>query len=41
MKPLVVPLDKLQGENRSFLGYVAPTILVPTKEIRIWKSETL
>lgn len=28
MEPLAISLDKLQGENRSFLGYVAPTILV-------------
>lgn len=28
MEPLAVSLDKLQGENKSFLGYVAPTILV-------------
>jgi len=28
MEPLAISLDKLQGKNRSFLGYVAPTILV-------------
>lgn len=28
MEPLPVSLDKLQGEKRSFLGYVAPTIIV-------------
>ncbi|KAL4103817.1 hypothetical protein QTP88_019152 [Uroleucon formosanum] len=28
MEPLAISLDKLQGENNSFLGYVAPTILV-------------
>lgn len=28
MEPLAVSLDKLQGENKSFLGYVARTILV-------------
>lgn len=28
MEPLGISLDKLQGENRSFLGYVASTILV-------------
>ncbi|KAL4131099.1 hypothetical protein QTP88_008448 [Uroleucon formosanum] len=28
MEPLAILLDKIQGENRSFLGYVAPTILV-------------
>jgi len=28
MESLAISLDKLQGGNRSFLGYVAPTILV-------------
>jgi len=28
MEPLAVALDKLQGEKRSFLGYVAPTFIV-------------
>lgn len=28
MQPLAVALDKLQGEKRSFLEYVAPTIIV-------------
>ncbi|XP_022169832.1 uncharacterized protein LOC111033420 [Myzus persicae] len=28
LQPLAVALDKLQGEKRSFLGYVAPTIIV-------------
>lgn len=28
IEPLAISLDKLQGENNSFLGYVAPTILV-------------
>jgi len=28
MEPLIVALDKLQGEKRGFLGYVAPTIIV-------------
>lgn len=28
MEPLAISLDKLQGEKKSFLGYVAPTILV-------------
>ncbi|KAL4084273.1 hypothetical protein QTP88_028098 [Uroleucon formosanum] len=28
MESLAISLDKIQGENRSFLGYVAPTILV-------------
>jgi len=28
MEPLAKSLDKLQGENNSFLRYIAPTILV-------------
>ncbi|XP_060846553.1 uncharacterized protein LOC132926230 [Rhopalosiphum padi] len=28
LQPLAVALDKLQGEKRSFLGYVVPTIIV-------------
>jgi len=28
MEPLAVALDKLQGEKRSFLGFIAPTIIV-------------
>lgn len=28
MEPLATSLDKVQGEKRSFLGYVAPTIIV-------------
>jgi len=31
MKPLAFSLDKLQGEKNSFLGYVAPTLLVLRK----------
>jgi len=31
MKPLAFSLDKLQGEKNSFLGYVAPALLVLRK----------
>jgi len=45
MEPLAVSLNKLQGENISFLGgYIAPTILVlTTQEIinNIYKYEAL
>jgi hypothetical protein len=29
MKPLAMSLDKLQTENNGYLGYIAPTILIP------------
>lgn len=39
MKPLAFSLDKLQGETKSFLGYVAPTILVLRKLLILNQSE--
>ncbi|CAI6374879.1 unnamed protein product [Macrosiphum euphorbiae] len=41
MKPLAFSLDKLQGETKSFLGYVAPTILVLRKLLILNQSEQL
>lgn len=41
MKPLAFSLDKLQGETKSFLGYVTPTILVSRKLLILNQSEQL
>lgn len=41
MKPLAFSLDKLQGETKSLLGYVTPTILVLRKLLIQMQPEQL